>query len=134
MPAPAPFSKITSWRWETSSRTDVGVSPTRYSWVLISFGTPMITGTSQEALGAVRRRIDEGPLAADELGDEASRHRAEREAVVGMAEGEPELLVPRRAPDNRHHVRRAGPRPHPRIRIEPLGKREELARDGLGAV
>jgi hypothetical protein len=51
-----------------------------------------------------------------------------------MAEGEPELLVPRRAPDDRHHVRRAGPRAHPRIRVEPLGEREELARDGLGAV
>src|SRR4051794_3951338 len=41
MPPPALVSTITSWPCVTSSRTLAGTSPTRYSWVLISFGTPI---------------------------------------------------------------------------------------------
>ena len=40
MPAPAPRSTTTAWPWWTSSPTDAGVSPTRCSSTLISFGTP----------------------------------------------------------------------------------------------
>src|SRR4051812_18140619 len=40
MPAPAPLSTSTSWPWATYSRTEPGVSPTRYSWFLISLGQP----------------------------------------------------------------------------------------------
>src|SRR5829696_9099913 len=41
MPAPAPVSTSTSWpRW-TNSRTEPGTSPTRYSCVLTSLGTPI---------------------------------------------------------------------------------------------
>jgi hypothetical protein len=40
MPAPAVLCTTTSWPCATSSRTDDGVSPTRYSWFLISLGTP----------------------------------------------------------------------------------------------
>src|SRR5689334_22908515 len=40
MPAPASRSTITSWPCATSSRTEAGVSPTRFSRTLISFGTP----------------------------------------------------------------------------------------------
>src|SRR4051794_16315813 len=43
MPAPAPVSTSTWWPWPTSSRTDAGISPTRYSWIFTSFGTPMST-------------------------------------------------------------------------------------------
>src|SRR5258708_4762854 len=42
MPAPAFVSTTTWWPAATTSRTDVGVRPTRYSWVLTSFGTPRI--------------------------------------------------------------------------------------------
>src|SRR5262245_64300133 len=41
MPSPAPRSTVTRWPCATSSRALVGVNPTRYSWTLISFGTPM---------------------------------------------------------------------------------------------
>src|SRR3954453_3188545 len=41
MPAPALASTITSWPCVTSSRTLAGTRPTRYSWALISFGTPI---------------------------------------------------------------------------------------------
>src|SRR5438477_12415651 len=41
MPEPAPLSTSTRWRCATISRTLAGVSPTRYSWSLISFGTPI---------------------------------------------------------------------------------------------
>src|SRR5260221_2446455 len=40
MPPPAPLSTSTLWPWSTSSRTLPGTSPTRYSCVFISFGTP----------------------------------------------------------------------------------------------
>src|SRR3954462_5534338 len=40
MPRPALVSTITSWPAPGSSATDPGVRPTRYSWTLISFGTP----------------------------------------------------------------------------------------------
>src|SRR5271168_3453079 len=45
MPAPAPVSTMTRWPRATSSRTEPGISPTRYSWVLISLGTPTSTGS-----------------------------------------------------------------------------------------
>src|SRR5215470_2440597 len=41
MPAPAMLCTTTWWPWRISSRTLAGTSPTRYSWVLISLGTPM---------------------------------------------------------------------------------------------
>ena len=37
----APFCTSTSWPWCTSSSTDDGMRPTRYSWFLISLGTPI---------------------------------------------------------------------------------------------
>src|SRR6185312_15519972 len=40
MPAPAPDCTSTRWPRATYSRTAPGVRPTRYSWVLISVGTP----------------------------------------------------------------------------------------------
>src|SRR5215208_758699 len=40
-PTPAPASTITWWPWWTSSATDEGTNPTRSSWSLISFGTPI---------------------------------------------------------------------------------------------
>ena len=41
MPSPAPRSTMTSWPCRTTSFTLSGVRPTRYSWFLISLGTPM---------------------------------------------------------------------------------------------
>src|SRR5665213_2308366 len=46
MPSPAIVSTNTSWPREVSSRTAGGVMPTRYSWFLISFGTPTRMGVS----------------------------------------------------------------------------------------
>src|SRR5512137_2031005 len=40
MPMPASVCSSTLCPCATTSRTDEGVSPTRYSWTLISFGTP----------------------------------------------------------------------------------------------
>ena len=40
MPLPAPVSTVTWCPAATYSRTAPGVSPTRYSWTLISLGTP----------------------------------------------------------------------------------------------
>src|SRR5271155_5388381 len=46
IPAAAPCCTSTWWPCSTSSRAPAGVSPTRYSWVLISFGTPIRTFAS----------------------------------------------------------------------------------------
>lgn len=48
MPLPALASTITSWPQATSSRTPSGVSPTRYSWFLISLTVPMRMATSSD--------------------------------------------------------------------------------------
>src|SRR5579871_1089082 len=40
MPSPAPVPTHTSWPWTWSSLTLSGVSPTRYSWFLISRTVP----------------------------------------------------------------------------------------------
>src|SRR5271166_6674289 len=44
MPLPAPVSTSTWWPARTNSRTPAGTNPTRYSWILISFGTPIFIG------------------------------------------------------------------------------------------
>ena len=46
-----------------------------------------------EPVRPVGLRIDDGFCAGDHLGDQPSRDRAERQAVMGVAEGEPEALV-----------------------------------------
>src|SRR3954452_17634772 len=55
MPAPAPVSTNTSWPCAAYSRTEPGVSPTRYSWFLISFGQPTrIESSSNPAIACYR--------------------------------------------------------------------------------
>src|SRR6266545_6453370 len=63
LPSPAPVSTTTSWpRW-TSSRAPAGVKATRYSSVLISFGTPIFTArhpivlSERHAFGALSAQI-----------------------------------------------------------------------------
>src|SRR5438132_10606033 len=64
MPAPA-FVSTTTWcPCATSSRTEVGVRPTRYSCVLTSFGTPTITRVSS-SLSRLRQSFDHGSLLAE---------------------------------------------------------------------
>src|SRR4051812_13975715 len=82
MPRPAPFSIINSCLWETSSRTDVGVRPTRYSCVLSSFGTPTITCRLSSL--HLREGLRDGGLLADlHLGDLVAMHLVR---AVGEAE------------------------------------------------
>src|SRR5262245_50594766 len=54
LPSPAPFSTRTTWPWRRSWRTPAGVIPTRYSRVLVSFGTPMIMEASAPGGGFER--------------------------------------------------------------------------------
>src|SRR5207244_12913710 len=74
MPAPA-FVSTTTWcPCATSSRTEVGVRPTRYSCVLTSFGTPMITRISSP-VPRLRQRLDDARLFAQlELRDLVAMH------------------------------------------------------------
>src|SRR4051812_29194647 len=86
-----------------------------------------------EPPGAIGRGVDKGLLAAEHLGDKATGNRSERQAVVRVAEREPEIAVPRRRADYRHHVGRARARAHPGLVVQPLRQRKEIARDRLGA-
>src|SRR5258706_9474766 len=55
LPSPAPVSTFTEWPRLTNWRTPAGVIPTRYSRVLISFGTPMIMWSSLAPRGRLQR-------------------------------------------------------------------------------
>ena len=61
-PAPAPVSTITVWPCATASRAAWGVSPTRYSCGLISFGHPIFMGllplSSRIAARSLRNRVE----------------------------------------------------------------------------
>src|SRR2546423_139681 len=74
IPSPAPFSMTTSCRCEISSRTEVGVRPTRYSWVLTSLGTPTITPCLSSLLRLGERLGERGLLAELDLGDLVAVH------------------------------------------------------------
>src|SRR6185369_7710697 len=52
MPSPAPACTMTSCPADTYSRTAIGVKPTRYSWGLISRGTPTFISAPWVWLGA----------------------------------------------------------------------------------
>src|SRR2546429_1287225 len=64
MPAPAFVSTTTWWPAATTSRTEVGVRPTRYSCVLTSFGTPRIIRISS-SMPRLAERLDDGGLLAE---------------------------------------------------------------------
>ena len=63
MPLPAPVSMSTSWPAATSSRTPAGTSPTRYSWTLISRGTPTRMGPLLRGYVACEIRFPPGVAA-----------------------------------------------------------------------
>src|SRR5258706_2546459 len=79
MPAPAWLSTITVWPWVTNSRTEPGISPTRYSCVLISLGTPISTG------GLLLRLVEIVDFEQRAAGVRLERavHRAGRAAGIG---------------------------------------------------
>src|SRR4029078_9914804 len=54
--------------------------------------------------------------------------------VMGVAESEPYVVVPRRTADDGLHVGSAGARTHPGFGIEALAERDCVAGDALGAV
>src|SRR5437667_10897915 len=121
MRPPALVSTTTWCPSATSSRTEVGVRPTRYSCVLTSFGTPMITRISSP-LSRLGQSFDHrGLLAQLELRDLVAMHlvravgeaqRARMRVGVGEAEivGHPAAaLLLHRPADLLHRVIRRQP-------------------------
>ena len=86
-----------------------------------------------EPFRAVGRRIGEWRLAGHHLGQQPAAHGPEREAQVMVAEVEPQPLVLRRAADDGQHVRQARPAPQPRLGLDALAQRKDLARQRLDA-
>src|ERR1035438_10866639 len=65
MPLPAPVSTSTWWPARANSRTPAGTNPTRYSWILISFGTPIfILGLLRVGVAKDRGLVRQGRQAA----------------------------------------------------------------------
>jgi len=64
-----------------------------------------------EPAGGVARRVCEGLLPSHHLGEQPPGGGSEREAVMGMAEGESQALVPLAFANHRDHVGKTGPRP-----------------------
>src|ERR1700694_474334 len=60
LPSPAPFSIITVWPPEISDSAPAGTSATRFSFVFISFGTPIFI-SDVVALKVQRRALRGGP-------------------------------------------------------------------------
>ena len=87
-----------------------------------------------ESLGAERRGIGERLLSCHHLGQQPPGYRAEREAVMLMAEVEPQARMSRRGPDHRQEVWQARPPPEPGLRVDPLSERKRPARQRLHSV
>src|SRR4051794_604941 len=78
MPAPAPVSTSTWWSCATSSRTEAGINPTRYSWIFTSFGTPISTSPSSRGCA---RDVGRRPGSID--GQEDEHHGSDQAAHGG---------------------------------------------------
>ena len=60
--------------------------------------------------------------------------RGPKQQKLTSQDVEPQPLALRRAADDGQHVRQAGAPPHPRLRIDALSQRKDLARQGLDAL
>src|SRR5580700_8596425 len=80
-----------------------------------------------EPAGGVARRVGEGLPPSHHLGEQPPGDGAEREAVMGMAEGEPQALVPLAFANHRDHVGKTGPPAHPRFGLQPFGQGKQFA-------
>jgi len=80
-----------------------------------------------EPAGCIARRLGEGRLSGHYLGEQSPGYGSQREAVMGVAKGEPQTLMSLASSDHRHHVGKAGAPSHPGLRIQPFGQREQFA-------
>src|SRR3954468_20023536 len=91
MPSPAAVSTITRWPLWTSSRTLAGTSPTRYSCVLISLGTPTsISGDLFQHVSQDAEDLVDVALLQDQRRrerDDVARGADQQALVVGAQEG-----------------------------------------------
>src|SRR5580704_12404383 len=83
LPTPASRSTRTVWPRDVRLRTPAGVIPTRYSRVLISFGTPMITRVSLGEKDSPDRRIADGTELERPAGPSAAEPRAAEPSRAG---------------------------------------------------
>src|SRR5215472_13615346 len=76
---------------------------------------------------SVGRRIGKGRLAGHHLGEQPAADWSQREAVMRVAEGEPQAAMALSRPDYRYHIGEAGTPPQPRRRLQPLPERKQFA-------
>jgi hypothetical protein len=87
----------------------------------------LIGGSILEPAGSVARRVGEGLLSSHHLGEQPPGDWSEREAVMGMTEGEPQVLVPLAFANHRDHVGKTRSPAHPRFGLQPLAQGEQFA-------
>src|SRR4030095_2674214 len=94
MPAPAPVCTSTWWPLWMSSRALEATRPTRYSWVLISLGTPISMMVSsidrlQDLAQFIEHLVDVGlfPDQGRREGDDVAGDADEQAVLVGLHEG-----------------------------------------------
>src|SRR4030095_176388 len=102
LPIPALRSTSTSWPRATSCRAPSGVSPTRYSLSLVSFGTPLRMVLSR-LLGAIRLDQDRRDLRPD---DARIRPLALGELLAHLGAADREGLLVRRRVGGGHAAER----------------------------
>jgi hypothetical protein len=121
MPAarPAKIASATAQHATLLACHAVGQGPVRSSKKGGDGGWVFLVGS--EPAGGVARRVCEGLLPSHHLGEQPPGGGSEREAVMGMAEGEPQALVPLAFANHRDHVGKTGPPAHPRFGLQPFG-------------
>src|SRR5208282_718363 len=99
-----------------------------YSRVGRQAGAELAMTLLEEPLRAIRRRIAERRHAGHHLGEEPAGRRAERQAPVAVAIGEPEPALARCARDHRAGIGKARARSQPRLRLDRFAERKQFAR------
>src|SRR4051794_37919191 len=83
---------------------------------------------SVKPLHRERLWIGERRLTGHHLGEQAAGGRAQCQAVMLVAEVEPQPVVARRLADHRKHVRQTGPRAHPWFCLDRISQRKQRPR------
>jgi hypothetical protein len=74
-----------------------------------------------------------GGFPSHHLGEQPAGDRSQREAVMRVAEDEPQAAMTLASPDHWNHIGKAGTPPDPRCRLQSRAKREQFAGERLVA-
>ena len=120
------YPKAEVWFTSAQPAEALAVRAAGVVWVCMA-----VLRRSVEALGAVGGGVGEGRFAGDHLRQQLAAHRAQGQAVVGVAEVEPQAGVARGRADHRAHVRQARAAAQPGFGVEAFAQGVEAAGQGF---